>query len=146
MKRLMKEKREMERNSNETYSASPTNPNDLYHWQAMVSGPEGSPYEGGLYQMDIHFPTEYPFKAPKVLFKTKIYHPNINSNGEICLEVLKSGWAPNITLANVLVQVSALLCEPNPKSPLVPEVAQVFESDRGLFEKNAKAWTEKYAF
>ena len=145
MKRIMKEKRDMERNSNDTYSASPVHEKDLYNWQAMVSGPEGSPYEGGLYMLDIKIPTEYPFKPPKVTFNTKIYHPNINANGEICLDVLKTGWAPSVTISKILVQISALLCEPNPGSPLVPEVAQLFEQDRNLFNKNAMEWTKKYA-
>ena len=49
----------------------------------------GTPYEGGVFFLNIHFPNDYPFKPPKLTFSTRIYHPNINSNGSICLDILK---------------------------------------------------------
>ena len=52
-------------------------------------GPDESPFSGGVFFLNIHFPTDYPFKPPKVNFTTRIYHPNINSNGSICLDILK---------------------------------------------------------
>lgn len=70
-----------------------------FHWQATIMGPEGSPYAGGVFFLAIHFPTDYPFKPPKVNFTTPVYHPNINSNGSICLDILRDQWSPALTIS-----------------------------------------------
>ncbi|XP_063564553.1 ubiquitin-conjugating enzyme E2 D4 isoform X11 [Gorilla gorilla gorilla] len=89
-----------------------------------------SPYQGGVFFLTIHFPTDYPFKPPKVAFTTKIYHPNINSNGSICLDILRSQWSPALTVSKVLLSICSLLCDPNPDDPLVPEIAHTYKADR----------------
>ena len=71
----------------------------MFHWQATIMGPPESPYQGGVFFLTIHFPTDYPFKPPKVAFTTRIYHPNINSNGSICLDILRSQWSPALTIS-----------------------------------------------
>jgi ubiquitin-conjugating enzyme E2 D len=82
-------------------SAGPVN-DDLFHWQATIMGPAESPYQGGVFFLTIHFPTDYPFKPPKVAFTTRIYHPNINSNGSICLDILRTQWSPALTISKGL--------------------------------------------
>ena len=72
---------------------------DMMHWHAILAGPPGTPYEGGRFVVDIHFPSDYPFKPPKVSFQTKIYHPNVNSNGSICLDILNAQWSPALTIS-----------------------------------------------
>ncbi|XP_036197009.1 ubiquitin-conjugating enzyme E2 D3 isoform X3 [Myotis myotis] len=79
-------------------SAGPVG-DDMFHWQATIMGPNDSPYQGGVFFLTIHFPTDYPFKPPKVAFTTRIYHPNINSNGSICLDILRSQWSPALTIS-----------------------------------------------
>ena len=108
-------------------------------------GPEGSPYAGGLYFLTIAFPTDYPFKPPNVRFTTRIYHPNINGNGAICLDILKDQWSPALTISKVLLSVSSLLDDPNPNDPLVPEIAHLYKQDRSKYENMARDWTKKYA-
>merc|ERR1719507_1080864 len=71
-------------------------------------GPPDSPYQGGVFFLTIHFPTDYPFKPPKVAFTTRIYHPNINSNGSICLDILRSQWSPALTISKVLLSVCSV--------------------------------------
>uniref|UniRef100_A0AC11EJD3 Ubiquitin conjugating enzyme E2 D4 n=1 Tax=Ovis aries TaxID=9940 RepID=A0AC11EJD3_SHEEP len=102
----------------------------VFHWQATIMGPNDSPYQGGVFFLTIHFPTDYPFKPPKVVFTTKIYHPNINSNGSICLDILRSQWSPALTVSKVLLSICSLLCDPNPDDPLVPEIAHTYKADR----------------
>ncbi|KAG5463233.1 MAG: ubiquitin-conjugating enzyme/RWD-like protein [Olpidium bornovanus] len=114
-------------------------------WQATIMGPSDSPYFGGVFFLNIHFPTDYPFKPPKVSFKTKIYHPNININGSICLDILRDQWSPALTISKVLLSICSLLTDPNPDDPLVPEIAHLYKSDRERYEATAREWTRKYA-
>ena len=108
-------------------------------------GPDDSPYTGGVFFLNIHFPPDYPFKPPKVTFTTKIYHPNINSNDSICLDILKDPWSPALTISKVLLSISSLLTDPNPDDPLVPEIANLYKNDMAKYVEVAKEWTSKYA-
>ena len=85
--------------SNEGGHASTDGMITQFHWQATIMGPGDSPYSGGVFFLAIHFPTDYPFKPPKVNFTTRIYHPNINSNGSICLDILRDQWSPALTIS-----------------------------------------------
>merc|ERR1711885_85713 len=99
-----------------------------------MGGPDDSPYVGGIFFLNIHFPTDYPFKPPKINFTTRIYHPNINSNGAICLDILKDQWSPALTISKVLLSICSLLTDPNPDDPLVPEIAHIYKTDKYVQE------------
>uniref|UniRef100_A0A1I8F1N3 E2 ubiquitin-conjugating enzyme n=1 Tax=Macrostomum lignano TaxID=282301 RepID=A0A1I8F1N3_9PLAT len=101
LKRINKELQDLGRDPPAQCSAGPVG-DDLFHWQATIMGPSESPYHGGVFFLTIHFPTDYPFKPPKVAFSTRIYHPNINSNGSICLDILRSQWSPALTISKYL--------------------------------------------
>jgi ubiquitin-protein ligase len=95
------------------FSAGPKGDN-IYEWVSTILGPPGSVYEGGVFFLDLHFSPEYPFKPPKVTFRTRIYHCNINSQGVICLDILKDNWSPALTVSKVLLSVCSLLTDCNP--------------------------------
>ena len=125
-------------------SAGPID-DDLYHWEATVLGPHDSVYEGGIFRLDIIFPGDYPFKPPKVKFMTNIYHPNINSSGGICLDILKDQWSPALTITKVLLSICSLLDDPNPDDPLEPDVGKLYKNNLDDFNKTAKEWTINFA-
>jgi ubiquitin-conjugating enzyme E2 D/E len=125
-----------------------------------------SPYAGGVFFLSITFPTDYPFKPPKVSFTTKIYHPNINANGSICLDILRDQWSPALTISKgkvelvflkrrscrfcscislpaVLLSICSMLTDPNADDPLVPDIAHLYKTDRTRYEATAREWTRK---
>ena len=79
---------------------------DIFNWSATIMGPKDSVYEGGLFKISIKFPERYPFKPQKCKFITRIYHPNINSSGAICLDILKNEWSPALTISKVLLSIN----------------------------------------
>lgn len=145
IKRIQKELIDLGKDPPANCSAGPIDEKDQYHWQATIMGPDESPYAGGVFFLNIHFPTDYPFKPAKINFTTRIYHPNINSNGSICLDILKEQWSPALTISKVLLSISSLLTDPNPDDPLVPEIAQIYKTDKPKYEATAREWTRKYA-
>jgi ubiquitin-conjugating enzyme E2 D/E len=118
---------------------------NFYEWEARIIGPSDTPYEGGIYTLRIHIPMDYPFVPPQCQFKTKIYHPNINSSGQICLDILKNQWAPSLTISKVLLSILALMDKPNPEDPLVPEIAREMKTKPEKYKENARNWTLMYA-
>merc|ERR1711907_381399 len=142
-KRLTKEFAALAAESPDWISFSLDNDN-IYAWKAVMEGPENSPYEKGKFKINIAIPQEYPFKAPTITFDTKVYHPNIKSDGTICNDVLNK-WSPQIKIVDVMNTIRQVLIEPNPDSPLEADIGDLFKSDRAKFEKNAKEWTKKYA-
>merc|ERR1712080_729136 len=103
---------------------------------------DGSPYHEGVFTLSIKFTSDYPFKAPKVVFSTKIYHPNIDEAGDVCLPILTTGWSPAVSMSRVLLSISSLLSEPHPEDALMPALAPLYNTDRGKYEKTAQMWTQ----
>jgi len=118
---------------------------DLFVWRGTLPGPEGSVYEGGVFDIAVNLPPDYPFSAPKVTFKTRIYHMNISDQGNICIDILKHNWSPALSLFKVILSLSSLLTDPNPKDPLVPSIASQYTRNRKLHDSTARQWTELYA-
>ncbi|XP_060005517.1 ubiquitin-conjugating enzyme E2 E2 isoform X1 [Lagenorhynchus albirostris] len=113
-KRIQKELAEITLDPPPNCSAGPKGDN-IYEWRSTILGPPGSVYEGGVFFLDITFSPDYPFKPPKVTFRTRIYHCNINSQGVICLDILKDNWSPALTISKVLLSICSLLTDCNPE-------------------------------
>mmetsp|Transcript_46784 Transcript_46784/g.111207 ORF Transcript_46784/g.111207 Transcript_46784/m.111207 type:complete len:202 (+) Transcript_46784:104-709(+) len=149
LKRLEKELQDIRvlaKDGKEAQVSADSVDNDLTHWKAWLKGPEGTPYSGGLFDIDIEIPAEYPYNPPKMKFDTKIWHPNISSQtGAICLDVLGKEWSPALTIRTALLSIQALLSSPEPDDPQDAEVAEMYKHNRELFVQTAKYWTETFA-
>lgn len=143
-KRITKELADLTQDPPANCSAGPEG-DDIFHWTATLMGPQGTPYHGGIFYLNITFPANYPFKPPKIYFATKIYHPNINSGGGICLDVLKDNWSPALTISKILISICSLLDDPNPDDPLVPDIAKQYVDNRAAYDITARTWTMEYA-
>ena len=117
--------------------------------EAKLVGAKETAYEGGVFKLEIRLPDRYPFEPPQVKFITKIYHPNIDSAGRICLDVLKSppqgSWKPSQNLSTILISIQLLLSEPNPDDGLMADISQEYKQNRPAFLKKAKEWVGLYA-
>ncbi|XP_022855201.1 ubiquitin-conjugating enzyme E2 5A-like isoform X1 [Olea europaea var. sylvestris] len=129
-KRIQKELKDLQKDPPASYIFPGLVGEDMFHWQATIMYPSDSPFAWDVFLVTIHFPPDYPFKPPKVSIKTKVFHPNINSNGSICLDILKEQWSPALTVSKVLLLICSFLTDPNPDDPLVPEIAHMYKTDR----------------
>jgi ubiquitin-conjugating enzyme E2 D/E len=144
LRRIQKELTDLKIDPPTNCSAGPIG-DDMFRWEGVIMGPADSPYTGGVFKLNIQFPVDYPFKPPHLQFTTKIYHPNINAAGLICLDILKGQWSPALTISKVLLSITSLLTDPNPNDPLVPEIATLYKRDKAAYEIEARTWTQRYA-
>jgi len=144
-KRIIRELADLRKDPPLNCSAGPVDEADVFIWEGVLFGPDDSPYSGGVFKVNIQFPVDYPFKPPRVIFNTKIYHPNINKAGFICLDILKNNWSPALTVSKVLLSILSMLTDPNPKDPLEPEIANQYTNNRAEYELTARDWTMAYA-
>ena len=125
-------------------SATPYQDN-LRYFAVAIEGPTDSPYEHGVFQLELFLPADYPMGPPKVRFLTKIYHPNVDKLGRICLDILKDKWSPALQIRTVLLSIQALLSAPNPDDPLDNTVAEVWKNNEAEAIRRAREFTESFA-
>lgn len=123
----------------------PKTDGDMFLWTARVKGPDGTPYENGEFELRIKIPTDYPFNPPGVRMHTRIFHPNISTDGTICVDILQEEWSPVLTIEKVLMSIISLLNDPNPDDPLNGVAAKMYIKNPSRFRKRAAAHTKIHA-
>ena len=138
--RLMREMSLLSKDPPPGIAAYTPDPADMTQIRAQITGPEGSPFETGVFLLTVHITARYPFEPPRCRFLTPLYHPNVDSHGRICLDTLKSppagSWSPAVSLPSLLLSISSLMAEPNPDDGLVPEISE-------LYKRNPAQWTKE---
>ncbi|VDI54995.1 Hypothetical predicted protein [Mytilus galloprovincialis] len=143
--RLQSELRVVERESPEGIAIT-IKDDDIFRWRVKLQGPKDTPYEGGTFALKLYFPSGYPESPPLISFKTKIFHPNVDSFGIVHMDILlPSIWSPDITVLSMLKSIQDLLVYPKPTEYGEPQVLSMFQKETQRFVDEAKQWTEKYA-
>ena len=150
LRRIQKELEELNKEQTVNYCAGPVNDSDLFNWQATILGPKDTPYENGIFYIDIKFSKDHPFKPPLCIMKTRIYHPNLREDKKICccaMSILGDGWNTSLTISKVLRSIYCLLIDPNIEccDNGNYEAFQLYNTDREKFNTKAKDWTKRYA-
>ena len=121
-------------------------PSDMTKIRAQITGPEGSPFESGIFLLTVNISGRYPFEPPRCRFLTPLYHPNIDSGGRICLDTLKSppagSWSPAVSLPSLLLSIRSLMAEPNPDDGLVPEISELYKRSPAEWQREARRRTK----
>jgi ubiquitin-protein ligase/ubiquitin len=100
-------------------------PDSLQFWRALIEGPAGSPFEGGVFALNVVVPDNYPFQAPRITFETPIYHCNVNDSGKICLNILQEDWNPALSVPKCLEAVRVMMKNPDTDNALRQWIADL---------------------
>jgi len=143
-RRLLLELKALQQDPPDGINAKPLD-SSCFFWQASITGPLGSPYEGGIFYLYLRIPKSYPLKPPMVRFITKIYHPNVSKHGDIGLDSIHENWSLALTISKILISIQSLLTDPFVYVCMEQEIGRLYKSNRELYEKNARIYTWKYA-
>ncbi|CAF1506379.1 unnamed protein product [Adineta steineri] len=141
---IMKEWKAFEYNAPDYIFAGPMK-NDIFHWHAIIIGPPDTPFADGIFNLDIIYSYEHPFKPPKCTMKTKMFHPNISSTGKISISILEDDWRPVFTIEKILLSISSILDTPIMDHPINRKAARCFRENRNTYNSIVRKYTSKYA-
>jgi len=121
-----------------TMSTEFPNPDDILNFRLTLTPDEGL-YKSGTFLFTFAIPANFPHEPPKVKCTQKIYHPNIDLEGNVCLNILREDWKPVLNLNAVIVGLQFLFLEPNASDPLNKDAANDLMADRERFKRNVRA-------
>lgn len=144
-RRLQKELGDIRKNGMKSFREIVVDERNILQWNGLIV-PDCAPYNKGAFRIDLVFPPEYPFKPPKVTFRTKIYHPNVDENGQVCLPIVAvENWKPATKTDQVIQALVKLVNQPEPDHPLRGDLAEEYTKDKKKFMKNAEEFTKKHS-
>lgn len=141
---VTKELAELEKNPPEGIRVT-LNDSDVTDIHAIIDGPEETPYSGGAFEVKLILNRNFPQEPPKGYFVTKIFHPNVSSQGEICVNTLKRDWQPSYGIQHILLTIKCLLIVPNPESALNEEAGKLLLEHYDDYFSRAKMFTDIHA-
>jgi len=141
-KRLIRDFKRLKSDPPGGISGSPL-PDNIMLWNAVIFGPGDTPFEDGTFKLLLTFDESYPNKPPTVKFLSRMFHPNVYANGELCLDILQNRWSPTYDVAAILTSIQSLLHDPNPNSPANAEAAQLYRENMKEYVRRVKATVEE---
>ena len=127
------------------------NDDNPFEWEIMIMGPADTPYEGGFFQAEMRFPSDYPNHPPKLRFVSEFYHPNVYDDGTVCISILhppgddafgyesaSERWLPVHTVESILISVLSMISSPNDESPANIDAAKLMREDRAEYMKKVR--------
>ena len=147
--RLTEERKNWRKEHPDDFYARPVtkadNSTDLRHWETGIPGKKGTDWEGGVFKVHLYFPEGYPANPPMCKFQPVIFHPNVFSDGTICLSIIGDGWRPSITVKDIVLGIQELLDTPNPLSPANGKANEKLIRHPNEYKKLIKAQTMKHS-
>ncbi|TGO25474.1 hypothetical protein BPAE_0079g00210 [Botrytis paeoniae] len=150
-RRLLQEYRALTNNPPDGIAAGPVTEDDLLCWEALIEGPEGTPFEGGVFAAELQFPKDYPLSPPSMRFLGEVWHPNVYPSGLVCISILHPAgddpnhyehaserWSPIQSVEKILISVMSMLAEPNDESPANVEAAKQWRENRAEYEQKVR--------
>ncbi|KAL6178101.1 hypothetical protein ACLB2K_049620 [Fragaria x ananassa] len=141
-KRLMRDFKRLQQDPPAGISGAPQD-NNITLWNAVIFGPDDTPWDGGTFKLTLQFTEDYPNKPPTVRFVSRMFHPNIYADGSICLDILQNQWSPIYDVAAILTSIQSLLCDPNPNSPANSEAARMFSENKREYNRRVREIVEQ---
>ncbi|KAI4328399.1 hypothetical protein L6164_020756 [Bauhinia variegata] len=141
-KRLMRDFKRLQQDPPAGISGAPQD-NNIMLWNAVIFGPDDTPWDGGTFKLTLQFTEDYPNKPPTVRFVSRMFHPNIYADGSICLDILQNQWSPIYDVAAILTSIQSLLCDPNPNSPANSEAARMFSENKREYNRRVREIVEQ---
>ncbi|URE29488.1 25.3 kDa vesicle transport [Musa troglodytarum] len=141
-KRLMRDFKRLQQDPPAGVSGAPQD-NNILLWNAVIFGPDDTPWDGGTFKLTLQFTEDYPNKPPTVRFVSRMFHPNIYADGSICLDILQNQWSPIYDVAAILTSIQSLLCDPNPNSPANSEAARLFSENKREYNRRVREIVEQ---
>ncbi|KAH7858156.1 hypothetical protein Vadar_020613 [Vaccinium darrowii] len=141
-KRLMRDFKRLQQDPPAGISGAPQD-NNIMLWNAVIFGPDDTPWDGGTFKLTLQFSEDYPNKPPTVRFVSRMFHPNIYADGSICLDILQNQWSPIYDVAAILTSIQSLLCDPNPNSPANSEAARMFSENKREYNRRVREVVEQ---
>lgn len=114
------------------------NTDNIRLWEAIIFGPQNTPFENGKFHMQLKFDDDYPVKPPSVQFVTKIFHPNVYRDGKICVDILQGEWSPAQNIRTILISIRSLLMDPNPNSPANRDAAMLLKNNPDEYNQKVR--------
>ncbi|KAJ2692453.1 Ubiquitin-conjugating enzyme E2 2 [Coemansia spiralis] len=140
-RRLMRDFKRLQSDPTEGISGAPC-PDNIMVWNAVIFGPADTPFEDGTFKLSLTFDESYPNKPPLVKFVSRMFHPNVYSNGELCLDILQNRWSPTYDVSAILTSVQSLLHDPNSSSPANAEAANLYRENRKEYVRRVRETVE----
>ncbi|WZZ18974.1 hypothetical protein YC2023_112063 [Brassica napus] len=141
-KRLMRDFKRLQQDPPAGISGAPQD-NNIMLWNAVIFGPDDTPWDGGTFKLSLQFSEDYPNKPPTVRFVSRMFHPNIYADGSICLDILQNQWSPIYDVAAILTSIQSLLCDPNPNSPANSEAARMYSESKREYNRRVRDVVEQ---